>query len=429
MDTRADPTPFDQKLFLIFIVTFATMTAFEFAGQFIYPYDPDWRSNLITSLFTSGLAVIIAYFPLNSFYEKNTQLLAEVERRHGVEKELREREERLKRTFDQSPVGAAIISPDLHITKVNNALCSITGYTSDELLFRSLLSLFSPEESKGVLAYADDLKNKAIDMDERDIQLVRKDHTRIWVRQSVRLIRDAEGVPLYFFPLFIDINDRRIAEDALKRTNKKLSMLSTITRHDIKNQLTGFVGYLQLVSEEAPDDPSLHAHINKLMECSDSINRQIDFTRSSEDPGRLRAEWYEIQEGILDAAGQLSLDGITLDPGRAGISIYADPLINKVYYNILENSIRHGGHVTAITVTEVETDNGLVIRYSDNGVGIPESEKEHIFSQGHGYNTGLGLFLIREILATTGITITETGTPGTGARFEILIPKGTYRFS
>jgi hypothetical protein len=37
--------------------------------------------------------------------------------------------------------------------------------------------------------------------------------------------------------------------------------------------------------------------------------------------------------------------------------------------------------------------------------------------------------LIREILATTGISITETGTPGAGAQFEILVPKGAYRFS
>jgi signal transduction histidine kinase len=43
-------------------------------------------------------------------------------------------------------------------------------------------------------------------------------------------------------------------------------------------------------------------------------------------------------------------------------------------------------------------------------------------------NTGLGLFLSREILAITGITITENGTPGKGARFEITVPEGMYRF-
>ena len=73
MDARSEPTPFDQRLFVIFIATFAAMTVFEFPGQYLYPYPPDWRSNLITSLFTSGLAVIIAYFPLKAYYDMNTQ--------------------------------------------------------------------------------------------------------------------------------------------------------------------------------------------------------------------------------------------------------------------------------------------------------------------------------------------------------------------
>ena len=65
---------------------------------------------------------------------------SEVERRHEVESDLREREERLRRTFDQSPVGAALCSPDLRFTRVNGALCVITGYTQDE----SLTGLSSP---------------------------------------------------------------------------------------------------------------------------------------------------------------------------------------------------------------------------------------------------------------------------------------------
>jgi len=52
-----------------------------------------------------------------------------------------------------------------------------------------------------------------------------------------------------------------------------------------------------------------------------------------------------------------------------------------------------------------------------------------IFEQGFGKHTGLGLFLSREILAITGSTIIENGTPGKGARFEITVPKGMYRFT
>jgi PAS domain S-box-containing protein len=429
MDKRAEPTPFDQRLFLIFIVTFAAMMVFEFASAFLYPYPPDWRSNLITSFYTSGLSVIIAYFPLKAYYDRNTRLRAEVKRRHDVEMELREREKRLVRTFDQSPVGSAIVSPNLRFIQVNSALCAITGYTPDEFLDLPFSSIIAPDEHTEIITCVEGLKSGAIDLDERDMQLVRKDGTRTWVRESVRLLRDDDGVPLYFLPIFVDINDLKMAKDALQRTNKKLSMLSMVTRHDIRNKLTGLVGYLQLVSNEAPDDPLLHEHIHKLAECSAAIERQIEFTGYYDELGTVDAGWYDVQTGVLEMASQLSLQGITLDPGRAGVSIFADPLINKVYYNLMENSIRHGGHVTKITFAATESENGLVISCSDDGIGIPPSEKESIFLRGYGGNTGLGLFLIREILAITGITITETGTPGTGVRFEILVPTGAYRLS
>ena len=53
-----------------------------------------------------------------------------------------------------------------------------------------------------------------------------------------------------------------------------------------------------------------------------------------------------------------------------------------------------------------------IIFCEDDGIGIPNDEKERIFSYAYGSNTGMGLFLVREILAITGITIRETGTPG-----------------
>ena len=424
-----DPTPFDQRLFLIFIVTFAVMTAFEFLGQYLYPYTPDWRSNLVTSFFTSGLAVAIAYYTLSPYYRAATQLSLEIQQRHTIEMELREREERLRRTFDQSPVGAAILSVDLQVVNVNNALCAITGYTPNELLSHSILSIFVQNERERVIETTNALKNGSTVVDERDLQLVQKTGDLIWVRQSIRLLRDSNGGPLFFIPMFVDIHDRKLAEEALQKTNKKLAMLSTTTRHDIKNQLTGLAILLQLVKNEAPNDPVLQGHINRMEDCSNAIERQIEFTRYYEDLGTLNAGWFEIYQGVLEEARQLSLEGISLDPGKKGVSIYADQLIGKVYYNLMENSLRHGGKVTRISFREEETENGLLIRYTDDGTGIPMTEKEKIFLRGYGRNTGLGLFLIREILATTGISITETGSPGQGACFEIRVPKGQYKFS
>ncbi|HEX3002309.1 MAG TPA: ATP-binding protein [Methanoregula sp.] len=74
------------------------------------------------------------------------------------------------------------------------------------------------------------------------------------------------------------------------------------------------------------------------------------------------------------------------------------------------------------------SDAGLTLICEDDGAGIPDNAKTRIFERGVGRNTGMGLFLAREILRITGISIRETGVYGKGARFELIIPNGTWRF-
>jgi signal transduction histidine kinase len=111
------------------------------------------------------------------------------------------------------------------------------------------------------------------------------------------------------------------------------------------------------------------------------------------------------------------------------VEIFADPIFNKIFYNFLDNAIRHGQKVSSITVSTREGPGGLVISWEDDGIGIPVHEKEKIFSKDHGKHTGLGLFLAAEICSVTGIILQETGEPGKGARFEMLVPPGSYRFT
>jgi signal transduction histidine kinase len=106
--------------------------------------------------------------------------------------------------------------------------------------------------------------------------------------------------------------------------------------------------------------------------------------------------------------------------------VFADPLIVRVFFNLLDNSLRHGERVTEIHVSSHLSKEDLVVVWEDNGVGIPDEDKERIFERGFGKNTGLGMFLVREILSLTGITIAETGDPGYGVRFEMVVPKGMW---
>jgi signal transduction histidine kinase len=111
-----------------------------------------------------------------------------------------------------------------------------------------------------------------------------------------------------------------------------------------------------------------------------------------------------------------------------GLEIYADPLLEKVFYNLFDNAFRYGGEITEISLSCCRQGALLVLAFCDNGIGIRPEDKERIFRKGYGKNTGLGLFLSREILSITGIEIRETGEFQKGARFEIIVPSGYYRF-
>jgi signal transduction histidine kinase len=131
---------------------------------------------------------------------------------------------------------------------------------------------------------------------------------------------------------------------------------------------------------------------------------------------------------VEEVISRLEVPGeVTLGVRCPGLELFADQMIERVFFNLLDNAVRHGKRVTRIGVSCGEQDGDLVVTWEDNGVGIAPANKERVFERGFGDNTGLGMFLVREVLSLTGMTIRETGEYGTGARFEIRVPPGMYR--
>jgi len=168
------------------------------------------------------------------------------------------------------------------------------------------------------------------------------------------------------------------------------------------------------------------AYIATLESGTMAIKELIEFTRVYQDLGSHVPQWHKLDEVISRLQIPILL---SIHADLPHVEIFADPILNKVFYNLIDNAVRHGQKVTTITISAHEVPGGLVILWEDDGVGIPSHEKEKIFSKDYGKHTGLGLFLAREICSVTGITLKETGEPGKGARFEILVPTGSYRFS
>jgi PAS domain S-box-containing protein len=245
-----------------------------------------------------------------------------------------------------------------------------------------------------------------------------------WIQSRGRVIeRDADGRAVRMVGTHTDITERRSADDALRRANRQLSLLTGITRHDILNQVTVLLGYLDLI-EEAPEGEDLAPYVERMKRVTHLIQSQIEFTREFETLGAQAPRWHSLEAAVPVVPVP---EGVTVSVDVAPFEVYGDPMLERVFANLLDNSVRHGRTVTRIRAFAEQRDQELVVVWEDDGVGIPDGEKERIFERGVGTNTGLGLFLAREILALTGIAIRENGTEGIGARFEITVPEGGFR--
>ncbi len=221
----------------------------------------------------------------------------------------------------------------------------------------------------------------------------------------------------------------RHAEEALRLANRKLNLLSSITRHDIRNQLHGLKAFLELSKESPGDVQKMSRYITSAEQAADAIERQIAFTKEYEDLGVMAPVWQNLDACVKKVEKSLPLREVHLVMDSLDVMVYADPLLEKVFYNLVDNALRYGGEeMTMIRIASQESETGLVISLEDDGTGIMAEDKKRLFERGFGKHTGLGLFLSREILSITGISITENGEPGKGARFAILVPKGAYRF-
>jgi len=183
---------------------------------------------------------------------------------------------------------------------------------------------------------------------------------------------------------------------------------------------------LGIVKDEVLD-PQVREYLEKVDVSAHHIQRQTAFTRDYQDIGVNSPTWQDVRLVITHAVKSIDVTPIQILIEISGVEIYADPLIEKVFFNLIDNAKRYGETITKIRFSGCKGNEGYIIICEDDGVGIPEEYKSKIFNREYYKHTGFGLNLSREILAITGITICETGAPGKGARFKILVPKGKYR--
>lgn len=341
--------------------------------------------------------------------------------RHAMDNQIKESEQRFRSMFNGHRAVMLLLSPDDGtILDANPAATEFYGYSRGELCERHIQEISRAEEgqetilSPGSRWVPGPFLVSQHQIANREVRLVEIYSTPV----------NIDGKPV-LFSIIHDITGRRNAEIALRKANRQLMLLNGITRHDILNKITVILGYIALEKMTATN-PLTVDHLKRIESSTMDIRSQIEFTRVYQDLGTHEAQWQALEEIIF----QLNIPaGVSLIADISGYHVYADPMLERVFFNLLDNSIRHGQRVTEIHVLSYREGNALNIVWEDNGVGIAAEDKERIFEPEFGKNTGLGLFLVREILSISGISIRETGSEGVGARFEITVPAGDYKSS
>jgi PAS domain S-box-containing protein len=331
--------------------------------------------------------------------------------------ELKESEEKYRNVFEAKNDPLLLVDAETRsILDLNPAASALYGYTREEMIQKTLNDLTAePEKTQETL--------------DRQVP-----------RVSLRYHRKKDGsvfpadITLAYFTfkgrsvLILSIRDLTGVQqigDALRIANVKLNLLMGVTRHDVLNSLTVLLGY-NTILRERETDAATSEMLEKQHKALLAVRSQIEFTRAYDDLGIKAPVWQHVGNTASRAYAQF-IDTISFTCETVDLEIYADPMLEKVFYNLFDNAFRYGEGVTKVRLSGAINGTDLLLFFEDNGIGIPESDKTRIFSRGVGKNTGLGLFLTREILAITRIGIQETGEYRKGARFTFRVPRGAYR--
>lgn len=406
-------------LVFISIGTLVGMAVYETVKEVFFPLLSKWESHLITIIVTVLLVTVLTGYILNKQNSLIIQMNDAKRETDSVQKHLAS----IVRFSDD-----AILSIDTNgiIISFNPAAVRIFGKTAEMMIQHPLSELFPPE-----------IPDRTRDLIDRVWygQTILRDEGVFLHDNGARIHLSVTAAPLpgsvsgtgSISLIARDISDQKAREEMLKMLNLKQQLLTSITRHDIKNNLHILMGYCSIL-EEKISDPDITRLVSVISGQSEKINDELIFMETYESLGSPPV-WQRAEEVFHRAVDPLESGRVEFTVSLAGLEVYTDPLIEKVVYNLCDNALRYGRTLSYIRTGYIREDETCIWFIEDDGVGVQEELKEKIFENGFGQTTGLGLYLARQILSITGIGIRETGTPSQGARFEMILPPGIWRVS
>ncbi len=368
----------------------------------------------------------------------------DITERKRAEQELRRTQKEMEQIIDFLPDATFVVDSDGKISAWNRAMERLTGYSKQEMMGKGVLARGKPFYGENRLIVVDLIFSE----DEGEIESIKSCYDCIeregdtYIAESYAPnLREGEGAYVWIMasPLYDengetigaiesvrDITERKNIHNDLELAHSKLNLISSVIRHDIYNKLSVIEGYNDLVLSNVKDE-KLTRYLEKIRTNIEDIYDHLEFQRNYQRIGTQSPEWINVADDIKKQWLRFESWEVNLDIDFDSLEVYADPLLDNAFYNLIHNTLEHGRGVENIAVSYVEEEDHTRIIFEDNGVGISEEKKEKIFERGYGHASGFGLYLVKEIVKISGFEIEEVGTPDKGVRFEIMVPNSKCR--
>ncbi|MFW6145089.1 MAG: PAS domain S-box protein, partial [Candidatus Natronoplasma sp.] len=343
--------------------------------------------------------------------------ITEAEKRR---EEVKRSEERYRRLFESAQDGILILDVDTGVIKdANPYIQDILGYSEEELIGKKIW------EIGGFHNIAEDKKKFE--------ELVGKGY----VRYDDLPLRSKEGreVPVEFISNTYEVKGEIVAQCNIreiserKKVEEREEYLHSLLRHDIKNKVQLIDGYFSLLEDtDLPEEA--RSSVEKGKNMTKNTMDLIEKVRKLRELGEeeiIEVDMNSVLSSVLsNYEKQMKSEGIDVDVERVECRVKGGSLLEEVFHNLIENSIRHSNcSELSIQIKEIEDECRVI--FEDDGKGIPDDVKEKIFDKGFkkGENagSGLGMYLAKEIVESYGGSVEVKDSEMGGARFDVRLKK------
>lgn len=364
------------------------------------------------------------------------EFVVDIAEKKRMQQELQAKEAKFRAISDSAIDAIFMFDEEDRITYWNPAAERIFGYTEKEIIGQKVGATIVPpsyrEDHLGLTTKLAKGENKNIEGEILEFPALRKDGTEFSMEFSITLLQ-LDGKQ-HFVAIARDITERKKAEEALNRTmdelvavNEKLNVVGHLTRHDVRNKLSVISGNAFLLKKKHSDCADIMEQLDAMEQACKSMVKILDFSRMYEELGAKELYLIDVEKTVDEAVVLFSAPpNVKVINECYGLTVLADSFLRQLFYNLIDNSIKHGKRVTKIRVHYEKADgDNLNLIYEDDGVGISTDNKSKLFKEGFSTSgsTGYGLNLIRKTMEVYGWAIQENGEPDKGAKFTVTIPK------